>query len=104
MKETSVYLNNIIDKAREAVDFCDGMSDKEFLEDGKTQSAVIMPLMLIGELAKKVSLPTKDRIDLPWKDIVGFRDRAIHDYFNVDLDIVWSTTISDLPEIKNKLT
>ena len=66
MKETSVYLNNIIDKAREAVDFCDGMSDKEFLEDGKTQSAVILKLIIIGEEAKKVSEEVILKIDLPY--------------------------------------
>ena len=104
MKDDQVYLNQILEAITKIETFTTGLSRDQFLVDGKTQSAVIMPLMLIGELAKKVSLPTKDRIDLPWKDIVGFRDRAIHDYFNVDLDIVWSTTISDLPEIKNKLT
>lgn len=44
-----------------------------------------------------MSEETKSRIDLPWKDIAGFRDRAIHDYYSIDLDVVWRTVTDDLP-------
>ena len=74
-----------------------------FGADEKTQSAVIMQLMLIGEISKKISTKTKYSIDLPWKDISGFRDKAIHDYFEVDLDVVWNTIITDIPILKSKL-
>jgi len=56
-----------------------------------------MQLALIGELAKRVSDATRQQIDLPWKDIAGFRDRAIHDYYNIDLEVVWATILEDLP-------
>jgi uncharacterized protein with HEPN domain len=58
---------------------------------------------LIGELAKRVSLETKDKVSLPWKDIAGFRDRAIHDYFQIDLEIVWMTVVTDLMILKSGL-
>ena len=71
--------------------------------DQKTQSAVIMQLALIGELAKKISSETQSEIDLPWKDIAGFRDRAIHDYFQIDLEIVWETIESDLQILEKEI-
>lgn len=83
--------------------FTEGYSRESFFKDQKTQSAVIMQLALIGELAKRVSDTSKTAIDLPWKDIAGFRDRAIHDYYQVDLNIVWDTIITDLPELEVSL-
>jgi len=102
MKETSVYLNNIIDKAREAMDFCVGMSEEEFLKDGKTQSAVILKLIVIGEEAKKVPEEVTSKIDLPWRMIKGFRNMAIHEYFNIDLVIIWHSVKNDLPDLITK--
>ncbi len=64
--------------------------------DQKTQSAVIMQLALIGELAKKISDPTRQAVKVPWKEIAGFRDRAIHDYYEIDLQVAWDTITLDL--------
>ena len=80
------------------------MDEKTFMSDAKTQSAVIMQLALIGEMAKKLSPETKDKIKLPWKEIIGFRDRAIHDYFEVDIDVVWNTAVSDLATVKTEIS
>ena len=59
--------------------------------------------MLIGETAKKISENTKNEINLPWQEISAFRNMAIHDYYNLDSDIVWNTIIEDLPIIKKRL-
>jgi|SRR3990167_940447 len=104
MKETSIYLKNIIDKAREAVDFCVGISEEEFLKDGKTQSAVILKLIIIGEEAKKIPEEVSLKIDLPWRMIKGFRNMAIHEYFNIDLVIILNTVKNDLPSLITKIT
>ena len=93
----------MLDAVAKIRSFVGVMSKEEFFQDQKTQSAVIMQLALIGEIAKKISEETKKNIDLPWRDIVGFRDRAIHDYYQVDLEIVWSTIISDLALLEEKL-
>lgn len=103
MKKDSVYISQMLESAGKIHSFIGTMNRDEFLRDQKTQSAVIMQLALIGELAKKVSEPTKAKISLPWKDIAGFRDRAIHDYYQVDLDIVWSTASSDLIVLEKAL-
>ena len=79
------------------------MNKAAFLKDQKTQSAVIMQLALIGELAKKVSAPTKRSIKVPWKEIAGFRDRAIHDYYQIDLQVAWDTITLDLEPLEKAL-
>lgn len=104
MKNEKVYIRQILEATEKIESFMTGLNKDSFLLDAKTQSAVIMQLILIGELAKRISEATKSQIDLPWKDIAGFRDRAIHDYFEIDLDVVWNTALSDLPVLKERLS
>ena len=103
MKDDKVYIQQVLDAVRKIESFTANTDRVVFDKDEKTQSAVIMQLMLIGEISKKISSKTKSSIELPWKDIAGFRDKAVHDYFEVDLDIVWNTIISDIPILKSKL-
>lgn len=103
MKDDNVYIQQILDAIRKIELFTADMNRISFGSDEKTQSAVIMQLMLIGEISKKISVKTKSSIDLPWKDIAGFRDKAVHDYFEVDLDVVWNTIIADVSILKSKL-
>ena len=103
MKDDKVYIRQMLDAVRKIELFTANMNRVSFSSDEKTQSAVIMQLMLIGEISKKISAQTKTSIDLPWKDISGFRDKAVHDYFEMDLDVVWNTIIADLPVLKSKL-
>jgi len=103
MKVDEVYIKQMLD-AVEKIELFTADASKEFFgSDQKTQSAVIMQLMLIGELAKKISPASKNISSLPWKEICGFRDRAIHDYFELDLDIIWNTILMDLPVLKKEL-
>lgn len=96
MKSDTVYLEQILESVGKIRQFVEGMDQAAFLKDQKTQSAVIMQLALIGELAKKVSAPTKKSVKVPWKEIAGFRDRAIHDYYQIDLQVAWNTIALDL--------
>lgn len=103
MKDDSVYINQIFDSIAKIESFVAGIGRENFDNDQKTQSAVIMQLLLIGEVSKKISESTKKTINLPWKDIAGFRDKAIHNYFDIDLDIIWNTIKLDIPVVKEKL-
>ena len=96
MKSDRVYLQQILDAADKIRAFTHGMDHDGFLKDEKTQSAVIMQLALIGEVAKRISEPTKANIAVPWRAITGFRDRAIHDYYQIDLMVAWETVLHDL--------
>ena len=103
MNRDDLYLDYIRDAIRKIEKFTTGVDADMFCEDEKTQSAVVLQLMLIGEITKKLSNDTKASIDLPWKEISGFRDRAIHDYYDLDLDIIWSTVQEDVPTLKKAL-
>lgn len=103
MKSDAVYIAQLCSATQKVRSYVMGMTHEQFLVDEKTQSAVIMQLSLIGELAKRLSDETKESVDLPWKEIAGFRDIAIHDYFSLDIDIVWKTIETDLVNIETKL-
>jgi len=103
MKSDRVYCEQIVDAVGKVRQFVHGIDKTAFLKDQKTQSAVIMQLALIGELAKRVSADTKAIVNIPWKEIAGFRDRAIHDYFQIDLNIAWDTITLDLDPLVEAL-
>lgn len=103
MKDNNIYLKNIIDKAKEAVGYCNEMSEKAFLNDSKTQSAVIMKLIVIGEESKKLPEDIRSAIDLPWRMIIGFRNMAVHEYFDIDLVQIWNTIQADIPDLIAKI-
>lgn len=103
MKSDAVYIAQLCAATQKVRSYVVGMTHEQFLADEKTQSAVIMQLSLIGELAKRLSDETKESVDLPWKEIAGFRDIAIHDYFSLDIDIVWETIETDLVHIETML-
>lgn len=103
MKTDTLYIQQVCDAIRKIETYVASMTYEQFCTDDKTQSAVIMQLIIIGELVKKISDSTKETADLPWKDIAGFRDVAVHEYFHLDLEIVWNTIVERLPEMKGKL-
>ncbi len=102
-KDDNVYIELILDSIRKIETFLEGFDKEKFTNDQKSQSAVILHLILIGENSKKISEETKSKIDLQWKEIAGFRDVAIHDYVNLKLDVVWDTVTKNIPELKTKL-
>ena len=98
------YLKLLVAKAGEAQSFVKDYTEEQFLNDNKTQAAVIMKLVVIGEVSKKVSEDCKNKIDLSWKEIAGFRDMAIHDYIKLSLKVIWATVHGPLNELTSKIT
>jgi len=75
-----------------------------FLADPKSQDAVVRNIEIIGEAAKALSEATRQaHPEVPWSKIAGTRDRLIHGYFSVDLDIVWDIVQTDLPSLRSKV-
>ena len=77
------------------------MQFEAFAKDDKTSFAVIRALEIIGEAARKIPKSFRSRYQaVPWQDMAGMRDKLIHDYFGVDLRVVWKTLQIDLPPLK----
>ncbi len=97
------YLDHIWQAATDACSFIDDMSKADFLSDKRTQSAVVMSLVVIGEAATKVMDRHPDfagqHPEIPWRSIRGMRNRIAHGYFEINLDVVWDTTQTALPEL-----
>jgi uncharacterized protein with HEPN domain len=84
--------------------YLSGFDYDSFLNDNKTQDAVMRNLEILGEATKNLSEAVRTRsIDVPWKNMAGVRDRLIHDYFGVNLDIVWQISTVELPKIIEQL-
>ena len=104
MKDDGTYVDQILDSIRKLELYIIDCDKDEFIRDEKTQSAVLMQLTVIGEISKKISEETKSKIDVPWKKIMGFRDKTVHAYFNLDIDVIWETIQTRIPELKKKLS
>jgi uncharacterized protein with HEPN domain len=89
-KEAILRINSYVEK----------LSYEEFLNDMKTQDAVVRNLEIIGEAIKNISEELKKKYPrIPWKDLAGVRDKLIHHYFGVNLDIVWNIIKQELPNV-----
>ena len=100
----SDYLDHMQQAAVDACSFVEGQLKDEFLADKRTQQAVIMSIIIIGEAATKVmdSHPdfTLANAQIPWR---GMRNRIAHGYFDINLDVVWDTVQTALPELLKQL-
>lgn len=97
-------LLDIIIAARRIIQFQQGQSKAEFMRDAKTQSAVQHQLMIMGEAVKRLSDEFRTQhSELPWSPVAGMRDRLIHAYEKVSLDIVWDTVVVAIPSFLSQL-
>lgn len=96
------YLNDIIENIADIREFTAGMTRESFSTDKKTIKAVVRSLEVIGEATNKFPQYVRDSYpEISWQEITGMRNRLIHEYFGVDLDIVWQTIEEDLEPLDN---
>lgn len=101
IKDYTDYLQDILNSITETEEFVKGMTFDDFFNDKKTINAVIRSMEVIGEATKNLPQSLKDKHnDIPWKKMAGMRDKLIHEYFGVDLSIVWQAIKEDFPTIK----
>ena len=104
MKRDKVYLKHILDAISNIEKFMEGVSKEAFFSNVEKQYAVLRGLEIIGEATKNLSDKLKTKYpQVPWKETAGMRDKLIHQYFGVDLELVWETIRTDLPELKNQI-
>ena len=101
MKRDKAYLKHILDAISNIEKFIEGVNKENFLGNVEKQYAVLRGLEIIGEATKNLSEELKKKHpNIPWKEIAGMRDKLIHQYFGVNLDLVWETIKTELPELK----
>jgi uncharacterized protein with HEPN domain len=100
-REGKLYIEDIINSIDNISGYIKGLSHEDFSKNNMVIDAVIRNLEIIGEASKNIPLEIKSLYpDIPWKEMAGMRDKVIHEYFGVDIDIVWATIIKRLPELK----
>ncbi len=98
------FLEDISEGIAKVEKFIHGATFEQFAKDDKTIFAVIRALEIIGEAAKSIPSEVKEiHTDIPWRELAGMRDKLIHQYFGVDVRVVWKTVKEDLPKLKQKL-
>jgi len=93
-----LLLEDIIESAEKILQYTKGISFEEFSQDNKTVDAVIRNFEIIGEASNLLPDEKKDKYsEIDWHRIRGFRNRIVHDYFGVDLQIIWKIILDQIP-------
>jgi len=105
MKDSKVYLGHILDAIYRIEVWVQDSTFEDFLDDsGLLQSSVIRQLEIIGEASSRVRKEfMKTHPEIPWSSIVDMRNRLIHEYMTVDLDLTWDVIKSELPVLKAQI-
>ena len=105
LSEDRIRLNHMRDATREALSFVAGKTRDDLDIDRQLVLALVKSIEIIGEAAAKTSrrFKTTTSTDIPWRDIIAMRNRLIHAYFDIDLDILWQTVTTELPPLLENL-
>lgn len=107
MNRAPDYLDHMLEAARLASSYIDGMEKDDFIADKRTQQAAIMNLVIIGEAATKLLQDYAAFLDqypdVQWQSMRGMRNRIAHGYFDINLDVVWDTLKQALPVLLQRL-
>lgn len=100
-KDDLVYVKHIHDAILKIEEYTETIDYEDFIKQTLIQDGVIRQIEIIGEASKKLSADfKKEHPHIPWKDIAGMRDKLIHDYFGVDVGVIWDTIVRDIPLLK----
>lgn len=103
-RDVRLFLADMLDALEKIERYTAGLSHEEFWENDLVADAVVRNLEVIGEAARHVPVEARERFpEVQWRQIVGFRNVVIHEYFAVDLDIVWTVVKHHLPQLRAAL-
>ena len=101
------YMEHMIEAARLAQSYTVGLSKADFLIDRRTQQAVVLNVITIGEIAARVLSEHAEFVNkypnVPWRQMRGMRNRMAHGYFDINLEIVWETVQKAIPDLEREL-
>jgi uncharacterized protein with HEPN domain len=99
-----LYMHDIAECCRKINKYLDGVSEEAFKESEIIQDAVVRNIEIIGEAAKSVGSALREgNPDVEWKEIMRMRDKIVHHYFKLDLDVIWQTVTEDIPPLRHKV-
>jgi len=102
--DDEVRLRHMLDAARKAVEFADGRNRADLDRDTQLVFALVKAVEIVGEAGYQVGSETRVQLSgIPWDDMVGMRHRLVHAYFDVNLDILWTTVREDIPRLISEL-
>ena len=101
------YLEHMRESIGLARSYVEGLTKDDFIADKKTQQAVILNIIVLGEAATKIADECPEfaasHSEIPWKHMRGMRNRLAHGYFEINLDVVWDTVHQSLPELQQQM-
>lgn len=104
MSRDDSLLLDMLNAARKIRRFVAGMTEDDFKASELHQSAVLREIQVLGEAARQIGDDRKANLtDIPWRAIAGMRNRVIHEYFRVDVDVLWTTINTDIEALINQL-
>jgi len=104
LRDYRLYLEDIFESIKKIKNYTKGMSFDEFAKDEKTIDAVVRNFEIIGEASKQLPREIKDKhSEIEWKATTDFRNVIIHEYFGIDLKIMWDIIKNELPPLEGKL-
>jgi len=99
-RDVRALLQDMFEATRRILSYTEGLDYTAFQQDFKTQDAVLRNLEILGEAAKHIPAEMSPQYpNLPWREMAGTRDRLIHHYFGVNLDVVWGIVEMELPNV-----
>ena len=104
MRQDDLYLLDMLVAARKAARFAADVTYSQFERSDLHQNAIIKVVEIVGEAASRVSEVTKEaHPEVPWQEIVGLRNRIVHAYFEIDLELIWQIVHEDVPVLIDRL-
>ena len=103
-RDDKIRLRHMLLAAREAQSFARNETRASIDKDRKLTLALVKAVEIIGEAASKISSECQENLlQIPWASIIGMRNRLIHAYFDINLDILWKTITEDIPPLISDL-